>query len=289
MTKVVDFWINLVSPTAAEAWRVDSVLQGMSAEFLRGEGSIGAYTSEQLIADMDAAGVDVAIVSGSARVGSHVLGRNHSIDEILSVVRTRSDRLRAALLLDGLDSIRAACTAIEKSASEPLVAYVQVVPIVLGEPIDSPRLYPIYERCEALGIPVSINVGVPGPKYRLKFQHPELLDDVMIDFPDLVVVAAHMGHPWEGLLIRLMQKYPNLYLTNSAFLAKYLDPVVLKFMSSSMGAHRVLFGSDGPMIPLARAIGEARKIAVPETALAGFLGGNACKVLGLDDGQDPPV
>ena len=54
-----------------------------------------------------------------------------------------------------------------------------------------------------------------------------------IDFPDLVVVGAHMGHPWEALLVRLMMKYEHLYLSSSAYLARYIDPAVVAFMDSS--------------------------------------------------------
>ena len=65
----------------------------------------------------------------------------------------------------------------------------------------------MYQVCEELGIPVGINVGVPGPRVRSRVQHPELLEDVMIDFPDLVVIGAHMGHPYEELLMNYMRKW----------------------------------------------------------------------------------
>jgi hypothetical protein len=41
-------------------------------------------------------------------------------------------------------------------------------------------------------------------------------------------VVAHMGHSWEALLIRFMRKYLRLYLADSAWLAKYMDPEIIR-------------------------------------------------------------
>ncbi len=101
---------------------------------------------------------------------------------------------------------------------------------------------------------MSINVGIPGPRVRSRCQDPVLLEDVLIDFPDLVVIGAHMGHPFEELLIEYMLKWPNLYLSNSAFLAKYMHPSLIKFMGSRRGRGRVLFASDHPFLPMERAL-----------------------------------
>ena len=81
--------------------------------------------------------------------------------------------------------------------------------------------------CEELGIPVGINVGIPGPRVRSNVQHPERLEDVMIDFPDLVVIGAHMGHPYEELLMNYMRKWPNLYLSCTAYAPRYFDPALV--------------------------------------------------------------
>ena len=54
----------------------------------------------------------------------------------------------------------------------------------------------------------------PDRAVRSACQHPELLEDVLIDFPDLVVIGAHMGHPFESLVMQYMLKWPNLHLSN---------------------------------------------------------------------------
>jgi len=143
----------------------------------------------------------------------------------------------------------------------------------------------VYSVCEELGIPVAINVGIPGPRVRSKVQHPELLEDVLIDFPDLVVIGAHMGHPYENLLIQYMMKWPNLYLSTTAYSSKYMDEGLVRFMGSSRGLGRVLYGSDHPFLPLPKALEAARALPLADDAMAAFLGGTATRLLRRDAGS----
>jgi predicted TIM-barrel fold metal-dependent hydrolase len=154
------------------------------------------------------------------------------------------------------------------------------MPSYVGYDLDDRKLYPLYDACIELGLPVRINVGVAGPALPSKHQHPELLEDLLLDFPELTVIACHMGHPYEVLLIRLMMKLPNLYLLTSGYLPKYFDPAIVRFMTSSRGIGRVLFGSDHPGIPLPKALDEARKLGLGDDALDQFLGDRLCSILG---------
>jgi hypothetical protein len=156
---------------------------------------------------------------------------------------------------------------------------VRVAPLVEQVPLNDRLFYPAYAACEELDLPVAVNVGVPGPPVRSRVQDPVLLEDLLIDFPRLVVIGAHMGHPYEELLITYMMKWPNLHLSNSAYLAKYMDPGLVRFMNSSRGIGRVLFGSDHPILPLDRALSEARALPLGEEAMAAFLGGSARRLL----------
>jgi predicted TIM-barrel fold metal-dependent hydrolase len=40
---------------------------------------------------------------------------------------------------------------------------------------------------------------------------PRLIDDVAIRFPDVKIVMAHLGHPWDGECIVTIRKHPNVY------------------------------------------------------------------------------
>jgi hypothetical protein len=80
-----------------------------------------------------------------------------------------------------------------------------------------PKHLPLFRKAESLGIPVNIHQGTsfvrPGP---LKYANPILLEDIAIACPNLRIVIAHMGHPWETECVVLIRKHPNLYANISA-------------------------------------------------------------------------
>ena len=138
---------------------------------------------------------------------------------------------------------------------------------------------PCTKCARSSGIPVGINAGIPGPRVRSKVQHPELLEDVLIDFPDLVVIVAHMGHPYEELLMNYMRKWPNLYVSCTAYAPRYMDPNLVAFMNTKTYRGRVIWGSDEPWFPMRRSLTEARALPLDDDAMAQFLGGTARRLL----------
>ncbi len=163
------------------------------------------------------------------------------------------------------------------------------MPLATQVATNDARHYPVYQVCEELGIPVAINAGIPGPRVRSKVQHPELLEDVLIDFPDLVVIVAHMGHPYEELLMNYMRKWPNLYLSCTAYAPRYMDPNLVTFMNTKTYRGRVLWGSDEPWFPMRRSLAEARELPLDDDAMAQFLGGTARRLLDRTDALMPAV
>ncbi|MBC8292202.1 MAG: amidohydrolase family protein [Proteobacteria bacterium] len=86
-------------------------------------------------------------------------------------------------------------------------------------PLNDKRLWPFYEKCCELGIAITVHTGMsyvcPQPS---KYSMPVLLDDVCLDFPELKVIAYHMGWPNTEELIGLAGKHVNLYLSLSGIL-----------------------------------------------------------------------
>jgi predicted TIM-barrel fold metal-dependent hydrolase len=266
---VIDLWVNALSSEAAAAFLG-------KAGFGSVEGFFGVDVREgitplDLVAEMDRVGVDRAVLSTAlSRVD----------DDTLAFAAEHRDRLYLAASVDRPNRPKQQSMAVRRRAAEGTVDLVRVSPLVDQYPLNHALFYPVYATCEELGLPVSINVGIPGPRVRSRCQDPVLLEDVLIDFPDLVVIGAHMGHPYEELLIEYMLKWPNLYLSNSAFLAKYMHPSLIKFMGSRRGRGRVLFASDHPFLPVERALSAARALTLDDDSMAEFLGGTAERLLG---------
>jgi predicted TIM-barrel fold metal-dependent hydrolase len=269
---VVDLWVNALSGQAAEAFLGRAGNEGIPD--LLGGDVTAAQTLKQLLATMDACGVDVGVLAAGVS--------SDETEPLLDSAAEHHDRLRVALTIDRPDRPVQQCARLRALSAHPSVALVRVTPLVQQYPLNDKLYYPVYATCAELGLPVSINVGVPGPRVRSACQHPQLLEDVLIDFKGLTVIGAHMGHPYEALLMQYMLKWPDLYLSNSAYLAKYMDPALVSFMNSSRGLGRVLFGSDHPFLSMDRAVAAARDLPLTDAAAGAYLGGTAVRLLHLD-------
>jgi uncharacterized protein len=269
--KIVDLWVNALSGKAAQAFMGQAGNEGIP-DLLGGDLSAAA-TLQQLLATMDECGVDVGVVA---------LGlSSEETEPLLDQMAQFPDRLRAALVVDRPDRPVKQSVRLRSLSAHPSVALVRVTPLVHQYPLNDRLYYPIYTLCAELGLPVSINVGVPGPRVRSACQRPELLEDVLIDFKGLTVIGAHMGHPYEALLMQYMLKWPDLHLSNSAYLAKYMEPELVAFMDSKRGLGRVLYASDHPFLSMERAVAAARDLPLSSVAAAAYLGGTAARLLGL--------
>jgi hypothetical protein len=266
---VVDLWVNALTGAAASAFLGQAGNEGIP-EFLGGDLS-AASTLAKLIATMDTCGVDLGVVAAGIAAPE--------TEALLHDIEPFADRLCVALVADRADRPVPQSTRLRMLAQHPAVALVRITPLVQQYPLNDKLYYPIYATCAELGLPVSVNVGIPGPRVRSACQHPELLEDVLIDFKGLTVIGAHMGHPYEPLLMQYMLKWPDLYLSNSAYLAKYMDGDLVAFMNSKRGLGRVLYASDHPFLPMERATEAARALPLTPEAQAAFMGGTALRLL----------
>ena len=265
----LDIWVNLVT-TQGAAQFLDQEQNANIPGYLGGDGDKGVGVDE-LLGRMDAAGVATGILTpGLSRAG---------VAQALDVADANPGRFLVAAVLTEPGKPTRNVLRIREMAEHPRFSMVRIAPLFTQVAIDDAKHYPIYQVCEELGLPVGINVGVPGPRVRSRVQHPELLEDVLIDFPELTVIGAHMGHPYEELLVNYMRKWDRLYLSCTAYAPRYLDPALLRYMASSTGRGRVLWGSDDPWFPMARSMGEARSLELDDEAMALFLGGAARRLL----------
>jgi predicted TIM-barrel fold metal-dependent hydrolase len=281
---IVDGWMNVFRLSAADPvpspdadMRVVGALFGGS-----GPDTWVTHTVGDAVEAMDQTGTDRGLLTVRALPADGPGGSANllSVEDGLAACRMADERFRLVLHLQDVDSPRGnACLVREHAALDEVVA-LGVFPAYLEADLHDRRLYPVYEACIEHGLPVRLNLGIAGPMVPSRHQHPELLEDLLIDFPELTVIGCHMGHPYEALLVRLMMKFPRLYLMTSGYLPKYFDPALVQFMGSSRGIGRVMFGSDHPGIPLYRALEEARKLPIREDALDQFLGTALCDVLG---------
>ncbi|MEP6624720.1 MAG: amidohydrolase family protein [Acidimicrobiia bacterium] len=264
----VDIWVNLVTGPGAQEFLGQEQFANIPGYL--GSSSTDGIGVDGLLAVMDELGV---------ATGIFCTGLDRTAEQALEIADAYPGRFLVAAGLTVAEHPTRNARRVRTLAQHPRFSMVRVMPLANQVPITDPRHYPVFSVCEELGIAVGINVGVPGPRVRSRVQHPELLEDVLIDFPDLVVIGAHMGHPYEELLMNYMRKWPNLYLSCTAYAPRYMDPNLVTFMNSSTYRGRVLWGSDEPWFPMRRSLTEARALPLDADAMAQFLGGTARRLL----------
>jgi predicted TIM-barrel fold metal-dependent hydrolase len=275
---IVDGWVNLFPEAFAAKWAAKDEQKGVLQLF--GPDLAKGPTVEGLVAAMDDAGIDLGVLTAglSDPERAHRIG-GYAAEDFLAIAEQFPGRFLVSATVDRAAKPRLNCARVRELAQHDALALVRVTPLVEQYELNHRLYYPVYATCEELGIPVSINVGIPGPQVRSRCQDPVLLEDVLIDFPGLTIVGAHMGHPYEARLIQYMLKWPQLHLMTSAYLATYMDPALVKFMDSSRGRGRVWFASDHPVIPAQKAIDAAQALPLSEEGMALFLGDAAHQVL----------
>jgi hypothetical protein len=176
----------------------------------------------------------------------------------------------------------------------------------LGYAPNSEGAYAVLKVAEKLGTPLLTHTGPTPPPSRKpkesgwgRLVHPNLLDDVTMDFPGLKVIAAHMGMlAWRDDWAGLAQVRRNLY-GDLAFWQIYAASNYerfchdLRYNLDVAGSDSVLFGSDGPsaialmpnedFIQILRDLPQKAPLGVRFTKeeVEGILGGNAKKVFGI--------
>ena len=158
---------------------------------------------------------------------------------------------------------------------------VRVLPWLWELPPTHPRFYPVYAECCELGVPFCTQVGHTGPLKPSEVGRPiPYIDQVAIDFPELVIVGGHIGYPWTEEMIAVCTKHRNVYIDTSAYTIKRYPPALAQYMAGH-GRKKVLFGSNWPMIAPARALEGLDGLGLDAEARALFLAGNARRVFAL--------
>jgi predicted TIM-barrel fold metal-dependent hydrolase len=228
------------------------------------------------LAAMDAAGVSTALLS--AWHGPH--GPLITNDEVAAAVAAAPDRFRGVATADLTDPVRAVAE-VRRCVRELGFVAVRVVPWLWNLPPNDRRYYPLYVACVELGVPFCTQVGHTGPLCPSEPGRPiPYLDEVLLDFPDLVVVGGHVGYPWTAEVLSLATKYPNFHLDTSAYAVHRLPGELVDFMRGR-GRDRVLFGTNWPMLTPSACLARLADLGLDDEATGLFLGGNARRVFKL--------
>ncbi|HET6503331.1 MAG TPA: amidohydrolase family protein [Amycolatopsis sp.] len=225
---------------------------------------------------MDEAGVRIGLLSAWYAPSGPLI----SNDEVAAVVAAHPGRFAGVASVDLTDPLRAV-REIRRCVRELGFVAVRVVPWVWNLPPNDRRYYPVYVACVEEDVPFCTQIGHTGPLRPSEPGRPiPYLDEVLLDFPDLVVVGGHVGYPWIAETLSLATKYPNFHIDTSAYAVHRLPAEFVDFMRGR-GRTRVLFGSNYPMLTAGTCLKRLADLGLGAEARELYLGGNARRIFSL--------
>jgi len=271
MPFVVDAWIQHPSPALLR--------DEMFASLRRWTGLTevpDAIPPAFTIAALEAAGVSRAITTAWWGPTGPLITN----DEVAALVAARPDLFVGVASVDlwrPMDGVRELRRAVKQLGLKAL----RVLPWLWNLPPNDRRYYPLYAECVELGIPFCLQVGHTGPLRPSEPGRPiPYLDEVALEFPELVIVGGHIGYPWTDEMISLATKYPNVYIDTSAYKPKRYPPSLKDYLRAH-GRKKVLFGSNFPMVSPADCLQQLDELGLDDEARRLFLGENAARVFKL--------
>lgn len=235
-----------------------------------------ALSIEQTLALMDEAGVEKLLLSAWCRPEGWVF----SNDDIAEYTQAYPERFIGVATVD-LAHPMAAVKELQRAVNDLGFKALRIVPWLWKLPPNHRLYYPLYVKCVELDIPFCTQVGHTGPLMPSETGRPvPYLDEVALDFPELRIVAGHIGHPWTDEMIGLAWKHDNVFIDTSAYLPAYYPPQLLHYLKT-YGHDKVLFGSNFPQLSHSQCLQQVRALGLAPEIEAGFLHGNARRVFGL--------
>jgi uncharacterized protein len=240
---------------------------------------------ETFLLELDAVGLDRAVIlpidALSAR-GTTVYS-NEQVAELCAM----SGRLIGFASVDPCRP--AAADVLEDAVTRLKLRGLKLAPAMQRVFPDDPRMEPIYERAEALGIPILFHAGLSWePGSRLAYGQPLRFEPVAAEHPRLRIVLAHLAWPWVMEAVALALKYPNVYLDTSAL---YFDnpPDFLRFAMTVQVPltvferslrRQLLFGSNYPRVEIKNMARAVRGLGFSDECLDLVFRTNAETLLG---------
>ncbi len=149
--------------------------------------------------------------------------------------------------------------------------------------------YPFYEVINEAKLPVIFHTGHSGigtgqrggGGVHLKYGNPMDIDDVAVDFPDMPIIMAHPSFPWQDEALSVCLHKPQVYIDLSGWSPKYFPANLVQYANTLL-KHKVLFGSDYPLIAPDRWLADFQKIAIRDEVRPLILKENAMRLFGLE-------
>ncbi len=238
-------------------------------------GTVPAVPVETTVEVMRTANVEKALLSAWYAPNGDLI----SNEEVLALVQGYPDLFLGAVSVDIRNPVEA-IKVVRRYVNEHDFKALRIVQWLWELPCSHALYYPLLAECVELNIPVCLQVGHTGPLRSSESGRPCHIERIALDFPDLTIVCGHIGYPWHVEMIACATRFPNVYIDTSAYKPSRYPPELVQFMKSN-GKHKVMFGTNYPMISPQACLEQLPDLALDEEQSALFLNQNARRVFRL--------
>lgn len=125
---------------------------------------------------------------------------------------------------------------------------IKLMPMYAGFRPDDDRLAPLWEYAQEHQLPVLLHTGTTFiSQAPLECTLPRHLDPVATRYPEVRMILAHLGHPYEGECVAVIRKHPHVYADLSALHYRPFQLYHSLMLVQEYGVwDKVLFGTDYP-------------------------------------------
>ena len=239
-------------------------------------------TAEELIDSMDRAGIDISVIVNFGFMTHELCTETN--DYILESIARFPKRLIGFCTVQP-QSLDAAIAEIERCAQNGARGIGELRPdIQLLDLEDEAIIAPLMETIKKHRLILLTHASEPaGHDYPGKgIITPDVLYPFIIRYPDVTIVCAHWGGglPFYALMPEVQKALQNVYFDTAASPFLY-QPQIYTLGSQLVGADKILFGSDYPLLLQTRLLQEIDSAALTEEEKSLILSGNAKRLLKL--------
>ncbi|HRA89735.1 MAG TPA: amidohydrolase family protein [Planctomycetaceae bacterium] len=139
---------------------------------------------------------------------------------------------------------------------------IKLMSMYAGFQPDDTRLDPLWAYATQYSLPVLLHTGTTFvAQAPLECTLPRHLDKVAIRFPEVHIIMAHLGHPYEPECVAVIRKHPNVYSDISALHYRPFQLYHSLMLVQEYGVwNKLLFGSDYPFTTVDKSIDGLRQL-----------------------------
>jgi predicted TIM-barrel fold metal-dependent hydrolase len=256
-------------------WPDKVVLKAKSSlENSLGRKLVDIPTEYNLLKNMDKAGISKSIIAGVATRPDQVKPINNWL---FSISKSNKRILPFACLHPFYNEYKDEIKRIKDNAQG-----IKLQPETQEFFIDDEKVFHLYEQMQNFNIPLLLHCGRELKEQREEDirSTPDRLLKVINQFPNLTIIAAHMGGflMWEDVVKKLNGE--NLYFDTACSIANMPIDLVNKYFNK-YGFDKIIYGSDYPMTMPKEEIDFINSLNIADSDKSKILGQNIGKLLKL--------